>query len=371
MSSNPSDSLQEALDLFRAHERGIIRGPFLRATGTRISSWLAANQLKLIRSRDGLLAAAVIAVARFRQPVKDFSRATRFHIEPGDLIVKRLACRSGYEQVCSSFLISLTATTPRVWLRLWQEHPVDRGVAHLAYAKSRATKILSGSELVGIWLIGKDVRLAKLPPSERWTIRRLQIDPLSVDDAKLGVLAKGDQLVTHYSTQYNDRGSWSALCVRGYGGRSDFIIKPSEMPKEWRKHNQQSLVLKIEDTDAREKLPELEPLIRAVPGVKHRVRLMRLAAGGSIKRHTDSVDPDAGTTNGKNLRIHIPLYTNSTVWFTGWDLNGHEVKARMREGEAWYLDTRKPHQVENRGNTDRLHLVMDVVSCPKLLELLR
>lgn len=371
MSTNPSDSLQEALDLFRAHERGIIRGPFLRATGTRISSWSAANQLKLIRSRDGLLAAAVLAVARYRQPVKDFSRSTRFHIEPGDLIVKRLACQRGYERICSRFLLSLTAKTPRVWLRLWQEHPVDRAVAHLASAKSKATKILSGSELVGIWLLGEGVRPAKLPPSEQWTIRRLKIDPLSVDDAKVAVLAKGDQLITHYSTQYNDRASWSALCIRGYKGRSDFIIKPSEMPKAWKKCNQKTLALEIADTDARKKLPELESLIEVVPGIKHRIRIMRLAAGGSIKRHTDSVDVDAGTTQAKTLRIHIPICTNSAVWFTSWDPKGREVKTRMKEGEVWYLDTRKPHQVENNGKTDRLHLVMDVVSCPELIALLR
>ena len=369
--STPSNPLQETLDLFRAHERGIVRGAFIRATEKKLVLWSLANELKLIRSPHRVVAAAVLALARCSQPVKDFSRATRFHIEPGELIVKRLACQPGYESSVSSYLLSLTNKAPRVWLRLWQEHPIDRAVADLTSAKLKATKILSGSEIVGIWLLGKDLRLEKPLPSEGWTMRRLRIDPFCIDDARKAVLAKGDHLITHYSTQYNDRASWSALCIRGYGGRSDFILKPSEMPKEWKKRNRKSLALEIADTDARQKFPQLEPLIEAVPGIKHRVRIMRLAAGGAIKRHTDSVDPDAGTAYGKNLRIHIPLSTNPAVWFTSWDLKGGEIRSRMKEGEAWYLDTRKPHQVENTGKTDRLHLVMDVVSCPKLLGLLR
>lgn len=365
------ESLKEVLDLFRAHERKIIRGAFIRATEKKISAWSSVGELRLFHSNERIVAAAVLTQARCRQPVKDFSRTVRFQIEPGDLVVKRLACYPGHERLLSNFLLSLTERASRVWVRLWQEHPVDRAVAHLASAKSKATKILSGSEIVGIWLLGEDLQLRQLPSSERWTTRRLKIDPLCVDAAKAAVLANGSQLVTHYSAQYNDRGSWSALCIRGYGGQSDFIIKPSEMPKEWKKRNKNSLALEIADTDAREKLPELERLIGAVPGIKHRIRIMRLAAGGAIKRHTDLVDLDAGTTNGKNLRIHIPLWTNPWVWFTSWDLAGREIKTQMKKGEAWYLDTRKPHQVENKGKTDRFHLVMDVVSCPDLLRLLR
>jgi hypothetical protein len=92
--------------------------------------------------------------------------------------------------------------------------------------------------------------------------------------------------------------------------------------------------------------------------------------GGSIKRHSDVIDREAGTTENKILRIHVPIFTNPLVRFTSWDRFGRQKTTHMKESEVWYLDTRKPHQVENNGNMDRLHLVMDVVSCPELLSAL-
>ena len=32
----------------------------------------------------------------------------------------------------------------------------------------------------------------------------------------------------------------------------------------------------------------------------------------------------------------------------------------MKQGECWYLDTRKPHEATNGGDVDRIHLVIDV-----------
>jgi hypothetical protein len=203
--------------------------------------------------------------------------------------------------------------------------------------------------------------------SEKWTLRRLAIRWLEVDSARGAVLTKPLKFITHYSAQYNNSKSWSAFALRGYGGDHRFIAKPSEMPQAWKGRNSRKLAWKLRNTSARRALPECEPLIQAVPGLKHRIRLMKLAAGGSIGRHSDAIDEEMGTALGKTLRIHIPISTNPGVRFTSWGLDGKEMTARMKEGEAWYVDTRKPHKVENKGKTDRLHLVMDVVSCPELL----
>jgi hypothetical protein len=32
----------------------------------------------------------------------------------------------------------------------------------------------------------------------------------------------------------------------------------------------------------------------------------------------------------------------------------------MKEGDVWFLDTRKAHQAINGGNEERIHLVIDV-----------
>jgi hypothetical protein len=33
----------------------------------------------------------------------------------------------------------------------------------------------------------------------------------------------------------------------------------------------------------------------------------------------------------------------------------------LREGEAWYIDFSQPHRIDNRGTSDRIHLVIDGV----------
>ena len=42
----------------------------------------------------------------------------------------------------------------------------------------------------------------------------------------------------------------------------------------------------------------------------------------------------------------------------------------MKVGEAWYLDVRKPHRAVNGGDTERIHIVVDVVSNQELRNLI-
>jgi hypothetical protein len=70
------------------------------------------------------------------------------------------------------------------------------------------------------------------------------------------------------------------------------------------------------------------------------------------------------------LRIHLPLVSNEQVAFSSWSLEGRRYTRVMRPGEAWYLDTRKPHTAVNGGGTPRVHLVVDVFSNRRLLQLL-
>jgi len=54
--------------------------------------------------------------------------------------------------------------------------------------------------------------------------------------------------------------------------------------------------------------------------------------------------------------LHIPIVTNEEVDFR---LNGEQVI--LREGECWYLRLSDLHSVENNGQFDRVHLVIDAV----------
>jgi hypothetical protein len=80
---------------------------------------------------------------------------------------------------------------------------------------------------------------------------------------------------------------------------------------------------------------------------------MRLTPGSVIKEHTDL---DLGIESGA-ARIHVPVITNPDVEFL---LN--RTRVDMKEGQAWYLRLGDPHAVANRGITDRVHLVLDLVA---------
>ena len=54
------------------------------------------------------------------------------------------------------------------------------------------------------------------------------------------------------------------------------------------------------------------------------------------------------------MRLHIPIVTNEGVVF---ELNRR--RAILEAGSCWYLRLSDPHRVANRGDTDRVHMVID------------
>jgi hypothetical protein len=80
-----------------------------------------------------------------------------------------------------------------------------------------------------------------------------------------------------------------------------------------------------------------------------RVLLVKLKSNTKIATHID---------NGESLvnckRTHIPIITNELVSFT---IN-KEIKCLL-EGEIWEIDNTKEHSVDNNGDEDRIHLIVD------------
>jgi mannose-6-phosphate isomerase-like protein (cupin superfamily) len=75
-----------------------------------------------------------------------------------------------------------------------------------------------------------------------------------------------------------------------------------------------------------------------------------LAAGAEIDEHVDGgLCYEVG-----EARMHIPVRTNPEVDFR---LNRQRVV--MREGSCWYINANMAHSVANRGQTARIHLVID------------
>ena len=90
-----------------------------------------------------------------------------------------------------------------------------------------------------------------------------------------------------------------------------------------------------------------------------RIRFMKLAAGKSLRKHTDNIDVDI--EKKKIVRLHVPIRTNDQVVFTIYENDDDEVgkELNLTTGRYYYLDVTKPHAVINNSDIDRYHLVID------------
>jgi hypothetical protein len=81
--------------------------------------------------------------------------------------------------------------------------------------------------------------------------------------------------------------------------------------------------------------------------------LIKLPAGKSIGRHRDA-NP-IGDRFNRCHRIHIPIKTNDKCFF---EIDG-EIK-NMKKDEVWEISNlKKLHSVSNKGDTDRIHILID------------
>lgn len=164
--------------------------------------------------------------------------------------------------------------------------------------------------------------------------------PLSFDVEKLQLDVKkilNKNWVNHYNT--NDySGNWNSIALVSQGGKSENISAFNNGTE------------KVTFTEIMDSCPYFEEIIEDFKFEKTTVRLLRLAAGAIIKPHTDN---ELGYEDGC-FRIHIPIITNPKVEFILDD-----QRLIMNEGECWYINANFTHSVANKGNEDRIHLVID------------
>ncbi len=155
---------------------------------------------------------------------------------------------------------------------------------------------------------------------------------------ELTVLASVDWPMHYQARDYE--GEWSALSLRSSDGRSEnVIISPIENTL-------------YQDTELLNSSPYFQQLLRNFNCPLQAVRLLKLTPGSIIKEHTDA---DLCFEKGA-IRLHIPVQTNPDVEFI---LSGDLLT--MQEGDCWYANFNMPHALANRGNTDRVHLVVDAI----------
>ena len=163
-------------------------------------------------------------------------------------------------------------------------------------------------------------------------------------------------------TKYNAKGNWDAISIRGYSDDIGNILKPGVLksdvkaePLRWTSLYEESELLPIKE------------ILSHIPAEFERVRVMRLKAGTTIKKHTDKVDKEI--KNGNLVRIHIPLKTSLNVHFYLWE-GKEQHHFNLETGKYYYTDVSKPHAVHNKADFDRLHLVVDCYNNPKMKDLL-
>lgn len=107
-------------------------------------------------------------------------------------------------------------------------------------------------------------------------------------------------------------------------------------------------------TQISSKLPYFSEILDAFQCRQGRVRILKLAPGAGINMHRDIRHEAANIAVGR-VRLHIPIYTNDKVTFF---VGGEKIK--MLPGRLYYVNFSKLHYVRNDGDTDRLHLVLDL-----------
>ena len=367
--------LEEIVERFEGYNE-LSCSPFSEMSKNKVAEALEKGHIEILSGSNGQTHAIIEShINRNRSEITADGYVAIGIKEDGDRIVTKI---SGDVIPLSNKLESYTEPT---WLFIWEESVAQKNAAIMAGYKKIGAKITSFAEIYGVYFrdvpgFFSDVERphVKIPEYEKLALTKLKIEKtypietalVSIKD-KLKILP---EFTNHYSN-YNDKGSWKALSLRGYRPDPAFITKPIEMNKKWKAENLGSLNWQIEDTSLRGLFPEVEVLLNQLPGEKHRIRFMKLKPkGGELRRHTDLVDPDQGLADGKLARIHFPIVTNDKVEFQNWDWNGKGDPINMKVGEAWYLDVRKPHRAINGGKTQRIHMVVDVESNEELRKLL-
>lgn len=365
----PLAYLKRVRECFRQFDEGHCFGAFAPFKENSIADYAAGDQLLVLEDGGAVVAAAAVVRVAGKKTINGFAGPLGSPVV-GAVQVKRMACLPGCEGLLAE-LVAAYAGEDELWLEGWVESGQVLEVCELLGAARVGSKVMAASEIVGVFARDPAVVYPQ-DPHEDITLQktRLTVKPQTIASAVAEIADSGVAFSQHYSG-YNRGASWSALALRGFGGRADFIIKPEEMSRKWKAEHPDEMGWECGETLLWDALPTVVRIADAVPGEKERVRLMRLApGGGELLRHADVTDPDAGIAEGRLLRIHVPLVTNPQVEFTQWLLSGEKKTVHMAAGEVWYLDTRKPHTAVNNGSTERIHLVLDVKSNAKLRSLL-
>lgn len=175
--------------------------------------------------------------------------------------------------------------------------------------------------------------------------------PLLFDPEKMRAdlaAVQPEEWIKHYRGEHYE-GAWSVAPLRSVAGHPAIIhaVPGGSDPDFYR------------STPLLDRCPYFREVISRFQCRVNAVRLMSLGPGARILEHSD----DMGEGDAQELRLHIAIQTNPGVEFR---LGGQIVP--MQSGELWYADFNLPHSVQNKGDTDRVHFVLDCEYNPWLFQ---
>ncbi|MFC7522688.1 aspartyl/asparaginyl beta-hydroxylase domain-containing protein [Parapedobacter sp. GCM10030251] len=159
-----------------------------------------------------------------------------------------------------------------------------------------------------------------------------------------------DSYATNWQPHFNQahyHGEWNVLPLRSPGGHDTPVA---------------DLLGRVTyaDTVHMQHFPAVAALVRSLDCPVQSVRFLNLKAGADIKPHRDH---ELAFEKGE-ARLHFPLVTNPQVEFYVED-----TRLDMQPGACWYINANLIHRASNKGDTDRIHLVIDCLVNDWLREL--
>ena len=226
-------------------------------------------------------------------------------------------------------------------------------------------------------------------------IRELKITPINLDLSKVfnHLEALG---WTEVNTRSTKNGQWGMLSLRGYSSDPRTASKPAEecaprvasdgetiftgpnpaLDRDFVKEKiYDGYEFEVEYLHEGGELQDcsirygdvfkiIEEILEPLPCEFQRIRFAKLEAGAFLEPHTDAIDQSFGLNDGTIARIAVALKTNPGATFSSFPQGpgGPERKVHLKLGHYYYTDVRGWHCINNTGNEDRIHILIDCVS---------
>ena len=325
------------------------------------------------RKVDGKLVwAFFIKESKSNRGIKDIADDIVGRIQPGDLQITRFAYHDDYKD---DLIINIenerfeknnffSDTVKDLWFTdVNMELDRDKALVQDIGGKWLSSKITAvGSEVRGMYYCG-NTEQPGFSQHEDITIKKMDFKSLTEDECS--------ELVGEIKNYQDALNPWSYDGINGnYGGPEKtwytievVPIKP-DSPTDY----------KILDS-----LPKLKKIVETITTIDKCTWLVITRVEpkkGLIQRHTDigydswDYKTKNGPKVGNSLRVHFPIQVDDDCVFTQVGLDGKEVEHRLKVGEYYYMDKRKPHWVVNNSKNYRFHVIMDIECEEKHLDAL-